>query len=423
LFYPDGYGGTSAAAPLWAALTARFDAVFSDQGLPNLGFYNDLIYTAAAIAPASFNDITQGNNISSYYGTTSSTYYNDSDSGIAPTGQGYEAAPGYDLTTGLGSPNGVLLGRALTAIAHAQTSFADLPDMLVADDTGGWTSGTNQTLLLQGVASGGADVSVTAGDELVNFETGAMGTYAWTAQFAQQAMQEDFSRRLVRLFDRQSQGTVAEVTVQAGDSVAVSIESKDAVAHQGKLSSPFGFADFATDGEQAGTVRVALPVAVAETVGGRDDQTAIVRLRDNGRADLAVTFYRVDDLDGTIDGVAPGEVGYAALAQQRAYETGDGGTSIANPSKGNWSESTLLHVDAGDRVAMWLDNASRVHQFWAFAQANEVVAGQNVGHLWNYGLNTWGWEESYGGGDRDYNDLTVQLDFTSAYGQGYLAHG
>jgi hypothetical protein len=35
-------------------------------------------------------------------------------------------------------------------------------------------------------------------------------------------------------------------------------------------------------------------------------------------------------------------------------------------------------------------------------------------HLWNYGLNTWGWEDTYGGGDHDYNDLIVQIDFTSA---------
>ena len=39
---------------------------------------------------------------------------------MTPTGYGYAAGPGYDLTTGLGTPNGVLLARAMTAIAHAQ---------------------------------------------------------------------------------------------------------------------------------------------------------------------------------------------------------------------------------------------------------------------------------------------------------------
>jgi hypothetical protein len=50
-----------------------------------------------------------------------------------------------------------------------------------------------------------------------------------------------------------------------------------------------------------------------------------------------------------------------------------------------------------------------------------TVNGQSVGHLWNYGLNTWGWEDTFGGGDHDYNDLVVGLDFTSASGHGWLA--
>jgi hypothetical protein len=32
-----------------------------------------------------------------------------------------------------------------------------------------------------------------------------------------------------------------------------------------------------------------------------------------------------------------------------------------------------------------------------------------------------GWEDTYGGGNRDDNDLIVQLDFTSAAGHGWIA--
>ena len=49
--------GTSAATPLWASLAAQITTIFGDQGLPSLGYMNDLLYTAAAIAPASFNDM------------------------------------------------------------------------------------------------------------------------------------------------------------------------------------------------------------------------------------------------------------------------------------------------------------------------------------------------------------------------------
>ncbi|TAJ89210.1 DUF4114 domain-containing protein [Reyranella sp.] len=80
----------------------------------------------------------------------------------------------------------------------------------------------------------------------------------------------------------------------------------------------------------------------------------------------------------------------------------------------------LQDVDAGDFVAMTLTNQSSGNTFWAFSQANEAVGGQSVGHIWNYGLNTWGWEDKLGGGDHDFNDLVVQLDFTSASGSGWL---
>jgi hypothetical protein len=70
---------------------------------------------------------------------------------------------------------------------------------------------------------------------------------------------------------------------------------------------------------------------------------------------------------------------------------------------------------------MQLTNLTSGTVYWAFSQANEKVDGRPVGHLWNYGLNTWGWEDTAGGGDRDYNDLVVGLDFTSAYGRGWLA--
>ena len=75
------------------------------------------------------------------------------------SGFGYYAGPGYDLTTGLGTPNGTLLARALTAIAHSQWSFDTSPDMLDAAG-GGWQSGVDQSLLFQ-TMSGGATIGIS----------------------------------------------------------------------------------------------------------------------------------------------------------------------------------------------------------------------------------------------------------------------
>jgi hypothetical protein len=83
---------------------------------------NDLLYTAAAIAPAAFNDVTLGNNTSSFFGPGQ---YLSNGSNVSSTGYGYAAGWGYDLTSGLGSPHGVPLARTLTAIAHSELSFDD----------------------------------------------------------------------------------------------------------------------------------------------------------------------------------------------------------------------------------------------------------------------------------------------------------
>jgi kumamolisin len=77
-------GGTSAVAPLWAALIA----LLNQQRGSNIGFINPTLYQGAENG---FNDITQGNNGS------------------------FSASPGWDACTGLGSPNGSQLSQIFAA--------------------------------------------------------------------------------------------------------------------------------------------------------------------------------------------------------------------------------------------------------------------------------------------------------------------
>ncbi|MDA8297173.1 MAG: S53 family peptidase [Actinomycetota bacterium] len=88
------FGGTSEGAPSWAALTALAD----EQAGHPLGSLNPLLYGIARSASAyraDFHDVTVGNN----------------DFG----GGGFPAGPGYDVPTGLGSPNAKALFRSLAA--------------------------------------------------------------------------------------------------------------------------------------------------------------------------------------------------------------------------------------------------------------------------------------------------------------------
>jgi subtilase family serine protease len=88
------YGGTSFAAPMWAGFLALVNQQALANGHSPLGFINPIIYQLAS-GPGygtAFHDITSGSN-------------------------GDQATSGFDLATGLGSPNGVGLINALTGAA------------------------------------------------------------------------------------------------------------------------------------------------------------------------------------------------------------------------------------------------------------------------------------------------------------------
>jgi subtilase family serine protease len=95
-------GGTSGAAPTWAALIALANASAACKGTA-IGFANPALYYAAATGYGNdFNDVTQGNN--DMTGTN---------------GGQFPAGPGYDMATGLGSPNGLPLAASLCTDAIA----------------------------------------------------------------------------------------------------------------------------------------------------------------------------------------------------------------------------------------------------------------------------------------------------------------
>jgi len=79
-------GGTSAVAPLYAGLFALINELLVKQGKPRAGDVHRALYQN----PQAFRDITSGNN------------------------GAFSAAPGWDATTGLGSPNGIQIADALT---------------------------------------------------------------------------------------------------------------------------------------------------------------------------------------------------------------------------------------------------------------------------------------------------------------------
>lgn len=97
-------GGTSAAAPLWAALTAEADALPTCRGA-SLGFENPAIYKLATAA-GNFADITAANPLTG-------AANNDA---VGKNHGLYPVTPGYDMTTGLGTPNAAGVAAGLCAL-------------------------------------------------------------------------------------------------------------------------------------------------------------------------------------------------------------------------------------------------------------------------------------------------------------------
>jgi uncharacterized protein (TIGR03437 family) len=89
--------GTSAAAPTFAGIVALLNQYVVSNGIqakPGLGNINPDLYRLAQIAPDAFHDIISGDNIVPC--VTRSL-------GCETGSMGYQAGPGYDLVTGLGS--------------------------------------------------------------------------------------------------------------------------------------------------------------------------------------------------------------------------------------------------------------------------------------------------------------------------------
>ena len=88
-------GGTSAAAPLIAAMTADANQYSLAHAGTRLGFANPFLYAERSDTSV-ISDVTQGNN-------------------NVVGGSAYAAGPGFDLATGLGSVNAQGMADALVA--------------------------------------------------------------------------------------------------------------------------------------------------------------------------------------------------------------------------------------------------------------------------------------------------------------------
>jgi kumamolisin len=129
-----GRAGTSLSSPVWAAVAAVVNQARAAAGGKPMGLINPLIYPLQGTS--AFNDITSGSN------------------------GAYSAGPGYDLCSGLGSPNVANLISALSGTTSPAARVEDLSTRAQAQTgqnivIGGFIisggSGTSKSVLVRGI--------------------------------------------------------------------------------------------------------------------------------------------------------------------------------------------------------------------------------------------------------------------------------
>jgi subtilase family serine protease len=172
------YGGTSFAAPMWAAYIALVNQQLANNGQGPIGFINPTIYAQ---------------NVTSQY----TTDFHDVSSG---TSGSYSAVTGFDLVTGWGSPNGANLINALAPTSsNPSFTIAAAPASLTVAQGGTGSSvvmiapvsgfSSTVTLSASGYPSGvtasfnPASINGGSGSSTVSFTVGSSvtaGTYTIT---------------------------------------------------------------------------------------------------------------------------------------------------------------------------------------------------------------------------------------------------
>lgn len=151
-------GGTSGAAPLMAGIAADANEYSRSHGGQRMGYANPFLYNTFRTDPSAFHDVTLGNN------------------NVGGKSQ-YPAASGYDLATGVGSPDAMALATALAAFTPAALS----PDQttLAASPSRNRTIRFGQTVTFGGVLRNSAEHPIAHARVFLQLDD-QTGTREWT---------------------------------------------------------------------------------------------------------------------------------------------------------------------------------------------------------------------------------------------------
>ncbi|NJN11223.1 MAG: DUF4114 domain-containing protein [Richelia sp. RM1_1_1] len=122
-----------------------------------------------------------------------------------------------------------------------------------------------------------------------------------------------------------------------------------------------------------------------------------------------VYFYKVDDITGSVGGVAVGESGYLQAALNNlispVFSTSDDNTESGSVQIDAGSIVVPLIIADGD-LTQALNGTAEVYFSYLGANTNN----DNFDHIKLLDSNTFGFEDLPNGGDKDFNDIVIKID-------------
>ncbi|MBD2394531.1 FG-GAP repeat protein [Cyanobacterium aponinum FACHB-4101] len=156
---------------------------------------------------------------------------------------------------------------------------------------------------------------------------------------------------------------------------------------------------------------------------------AQIQIARAGSYNNTIALFKVDTLTGDLDidgdgvmDLQPGGEGYVSEVFKRVQ---DPLTGVILPEMETifTSKDISVNLDGGQMYGLALITNGKINQFLTQNPSNEIEAHvhsffsfekanpDGISHIRRLGENLWGFEDLIGGGDRDFNDMIVQVNF------------
>lgn len=227
-----------------------------------------------------------------------------------------------------------------------------------------------------------------------------------------------------------SQNFLIAGMIASGEQFQVEVDGKTATTEITQLAIGRYSLQFDIDGDGLFTdlrviidqVATALPIGVGDDqANGREvidlegvsgSKSAVFTLYREAFFNNTVGLYQIDDINGAVNGVNPGESGYAQAAIENRVEGitlrvgNQQSATVSGVLEGGSLYAPFIIVDS--TIDAFLEAEGGGQAYFIYTEANS----DNQDHIVLLGNNLFGFEDLRGGGDLDFNDLIFQVEIT-----------